>query len=90
MNPGGPGMGGGFLGGPGAGGPPSGMPFSGFGEPRKPVVNGKEIDSRVPKDGIEITWKNNKRLSGKLTILIVDRGYVSNCSSCVSDKVGRG
>lgn len=33
--------------------------FPGFGEPRKPVVNGKEIDSRAPKDGIEITWKND-------------------------------
>ena len=44
--PGGPGMGGGFSGGPGAGGPPSGMPFpGGFGEPKKPVVGGKEIDS---------------------------------------------
>ena len=43
---GGPGMGGGFPGGPGAGGPPSGMPFpGGFGEPKKPVVGGKEIDS---------------------------------------------
>lgn len=41
--PGGAGMGGSF---PGAGGPPSGMPFPGdFGEPRKPAVNGKEIDS---------------------------------------------
>ena len=43
---GGPGMGGGFQGNPGAGGPPSGMSISnGFGEPQKPTVGGKEIDS---------------------------------------------
>ena len=44
---GGPAMGGGFPGGgPGAGGPPSGMPFPGdFGEPQKPTVGGKDIDS---------------------------------------------
>ena len=46
---GGPAMGGGFPGGPGgpgAGGPPSGMPSQGnFGEPQKPAVGGKDIDS---------------------------------------------
>ena len=55
--PGGPGMGGGFPGGPGAGGPPSGMPFPGFGEPRRPAINGKEIDSDEYLDAREAKFR---------------------------------
>ena len=56
--PGGPAMGGGFPGGPGAGGPPSGMPFPGdFGEPRKPTVGGKEIDSDEYIDAREAKFR---------------------------------
>lgn len=56
--PGGPGMGGGFPGGPGAGGPPSGMPFpGGFGEPKKPTVGGKEIDSDEYIDAREAKFR---------------------------------
>ena len=56
--PGGPGMGGGFPGGPGAGGPPSGMPFpGGFGEPQKPTVGGKEIDSDEYIDAREAKFR---------------------------------
>ena len=55
---GGPGMGGGFSGGPGAGGPPSGMPFPGdFGEPQKPTVGGKEIDSDEYIDAREAKFR---------------------------------
>lgn len=56
--PGGSGMGGGFSGGPGAGGPPSGMDFPGnFGEPQKPTVGGKEIDSDEYIDAREAKFK---------------------------------
>ena len=56
--PGGPGMGEGFPGGPGAGGPPSGMPFpGGFGEPQKPTVGGKEIDSDEYIDAREAKFR---------------------------------
>lgn len=56
--PGEPGMGGGFPDGPGAGGPPSGMPFpGGFGEPQKPSVGGKEIDSDEYIDAREAKFK---------------------------------
>ena len=56
--PGGPGMGSGFPGGPGAGGPPSGMPFpGGFGEPQKPTVGGKEIDSDEYIDAREAKFR---------------------------------
>ena len=55
---GGPAMDGGFPGGPGAGGPPSGMPFpSGFGEPQKPAVGGKEIDSDEYIDAREAKFR---------------------------------
>ncbi len=56
--PGGSGMGGGFPGGPGAAGPPSGMPFPGdFGEPQKPTVGGKEIDSDEYIDAREAKFR---------------------------------
>ena len=55
---GGMGMGGGFQGGPGAGGPPSGMPFPGnFGEPQKPAVGGKKIDSDEYIDAREAKFR---------------------------------
>ena len=54
--PGGPGMGGGFPGGPS--GPPSGMPFpGGFGQPQKPTVGGKEIDSDEYIDAREAKFR---------------------------------
>ena len=50
--------GGGFPGGPGMSGPPSGMPFpGGFGEPQKPTVNGKPIDSDEYIDAREAKFK---------------------------------
>ena len=56
--PGGGPMGGGFPGGPGMSGPPSGMPFpGGFGEPQKPTVNGKAIDSDEYIDSREAKFK---------------------------------
>lgn len=56
--PGGPGTGGGFPVGPGAGGPSSGMPFpGGFGEPQKPTVGGKEIDSDEYIDAREAKFR---------------------------------
>lgn len=49
---------GGFPGGPGMSGPPSGMPFpGGFGEPQKPTVNGKPIDSDEYIDAREAKFK---------------------------------
>ena len=55
---GGLGMGDGFPGGPGAGGPPSGMPFpGGFGQPQKPTVGGKEIDSDEYLDAREAKFR---------------------------------
>ncbi len=55
--PGAPGMRG-FPGEPGAGGPPSGMPFPGeFGEPQKPTVGGKEIDSDEYIDAREAKFR---------------------------------